>query len=43
MKRNIATTITAIIAFVCITVAALMFDNANILWWYIVATLIAID
>lgn len=43
MKDSIFKAIVALVAFVCITVAALQFHNANILWWYMVAAFIALD
>ena len=29
------------VAFMCITIAAIGFDSPKVLWWYIVALLIA--
>ncbi len=43
MKENIAKTVICAIAFVCITVIAIYFKNSNILWWYLLPGLIAID
>lgn len=31
------------IAMICITIAAIAFENPGILWWYIVALLIALE
>ncbi len=46
MERKTALICRAIVAataFICITLAAKYFNNHNLLWWYIVPFLIAID
>lgn len=31
------------VAFICVTVAAIYFNNAGVLWWYIVPLLMSIS
>ena len=35
--------ISRIVAFVCITVAAIYFQNASLLWWYICPMLMGVS
>lgn len=37
----IGSTIVRIVAFICITYAAIYFDKASILWWYILPTIMS--
>jgi hypothetical protein len=43
MNEDVAKTIICSVAFVCITIAAVIFQRIGVLWWYALPALIAVD
>jgi hypothetical protein len=43
MSKDVAKIIICSVGFVCITIAAVIFQNVNVLWWYILPAFIAVD